>query len=125
MGKLYISAIVYTILDKSLNTDCGCDLIKAIIFFLIFIVGLASAYTPEQQTALNETALNGTALNETALNETALNETALNETALNETALNETAPKELMIIPVSTKLKNPFNAGSELSKFGKQKVYDL
>ena len=90
MGKLYISAIVYTILDKSLNMDCGCDIIKAIIFFLIFIVGLASAYTPEQQTALNET-----------------------------------APKELMIIPVSTKLKNPFNAGSELSKFGKQKVYDL
>jgi len=129
-GKIYISAIVYILIDKSLNTNCGCDIIKIIIFFLIFLIGLASAYTSEQQTALNETALNETALNETALNETALNETALNETALNETALNETAlnettPKELTIIPVSTKLKNPFNAGSDLSKFGKQQVYDL
>ena len=104
-GKIYISAIVYILIDKSLNTNCGCDIIKIIIFFLIFLIGLASAYTSEQQTALNET--------------------ALNETALNETALNETTPKELTIIPVSTKLKNPFNAGSDLSKFGKQQVYDL
>jgi multisubunit Na+/H+ antiporter MnhE subunit len=89
-GKLYISAIVYTLVDKSLNTNCGCDIIKTIMFFLIFLIGLASAYTSEQQTALNET-----------------------------------TPKELMIIPVSTKLKNPFKAGSDLSKFGKQQVYDL
>ena len=94
-GKIYISAIVYILIDKSLNTNCGCDIIKIIIFFLIFLIGLASAYTSEQQTALNET------------------------------ALNETTPKELTIIPVSTKLKNPFNAGSDLSKFGKQQVYDL
>ena len=133
----------------------GCDIIKAIIFFLIFLVGLASAYAAEQQTALNgttlnattlnatalnatalnetalnetalnKTALNETALNETALNETALNETALNETALNETALNETTPKELTIIPVSSQLKNPFKAGTELSKFGRKQVYNL
>jgi hypothetical protein len=90
--------------DRSLNTNCGCDIIKAIIFFLIFLVGLASAYTPVQ---------------------TALNATALNATALNEIAANETTPKELTIIPVSTKLKDPFNAGSELSKFGKKQVYDL
>jgi hypothetical protein len=40
-------------------------------------------------------------------------------------ALNETTPKELAIIPVSTKLKNPFKAGSDLSKFGKQQIYDI
>ena len=66
-----------------------------------------------------------TALNATALNATALNATALNEIAVNKTAANETTPKELTIIPVSTKLKDPFNAGSELSKFGKKQVYDL
>jgi len=113
----------------------GCDIIKAIIFFLIFLVGLASAYATEKQTALNgttlnattlnATTLNATALNETALNETALSETALNETALNETALNETTPKELTIIPVSSQLKNPFKAGTELSKFGRKQVYNL
>ena len=85
--------------------------IKVIIVFLIFLAGLASAYTPEQQ--------------QTALNETTLIKTALNETALNETAINGTDPRELTIIPVTNKLKNPFKADSDLSKFGKKQVYDL
>ena len=80
--------------------------IKVIIVFLIFLAGLASAYTPEQQ-------------------QTTLNKTALNETATNETATNGTDPRELTIIPVTNKLKNPFKADSDLSKFGKKQVYDL
>jgi hypothetical protein len=44
---------------------------------------------------------------------------------MNETVLNETTPKEYTIIPVSTKFKTPFKGYSELSKFGKQKVYDF
>ena len=88
----------------------GCDIIKAIIFFLIFLVGLASAYATEKQTALNGTTLNAT---------------KLNATVLNETALNETTPKELTIIPVSSQLKNPFKARTELSKFGRKQVYNL
>jgi hypothetical protein len=107
---------------------------KGIIFFLIFVAGLASAYTPEQQTILNETTLNETKLNATALNETKLNATALNEiklnaTALNETRLNkpplngtklnETTPK------ASDKFTNPFKAGSDLSKFRKKQVRDF
>ena len=93
-----------------------------IVITLIILAGLASAYTPNSEAALNKTVLNKT-MNETVLNKT-MNETVLNKT-MNETVLNETTPKEYAIIPVSTKFKTPFKGYSELSKFGKQKVYDL
>jgi len=102
-----------------------------IVITLIILAGLASAYTPNSEAALNKTVLNKT-MNETVLNKT-MNETVLNKTmnetvlnkTMNETVLNETTPKEYAIIPVSTKFKTPFKGYSELSKFGKQKVYDL
>jgi hypothetical protein len=98
-----------------------------IVIALILMAGLATAYTPDPEATLNETMLNETMPIAIELNET-INETmnkTTNETMLNETELNETTPKEYAIIPVSTKFKTPFKGYSELSKFGKQKVYNL
>jgi hypothetical protein len=46
--------IEYNRTCSKLNEHCGCDVTKCIIIIsLILLAGLASAYTPEQQTTLD------------------------------------------------------------------------
>jgi len=112
------------------------------IFILILLTGLVSAFDLENETdlnqsALNQSALNQSALNQSALNQSALNQSALNQSALNQSALNQSAQEWYEAIPESETdqnmtdqetvslwpaYKNPFKPGSDLSKFGKQQI---
>jgi hypothetical protein len=126
----------------SLNELCGCDVMKSIIIIsLILLAGLASAYTPEQQTALDGMNLSfklGIAYEKASQGQ---NVAAFNtlvdeynawirqhfgeDTSLLKSKLNE---KPIVISPPTTETKyltKPFNASSDLSKFGKQQVYSL
>lgn len=111
---------------------------------LILLAGFASAYTPEQQTTLDginlsfqlgidyEKAIRGQDVADynTLVDEynawirmyfgemTSLLKSKINGTAINETAIVMTPSEEE---PYST--KRPFNASSDLSKFGRQEVY--
>jgi hypothetical protein len=110
-----------------------------IIVSLILLAGLASAYTPEQQTALDgmnlsfqlgiayEKALQGQNVAEynTLVDEyNAWLQLHFGEnTSLLKSKINETA---IVITPSADEthlIKQPFNASSDLSKFGKQQVY--
>ena len=83
---------------------------------------------------MNETMPNKIVSNETTPNEIAPNETTPdriapnempNKIVSNETAPNEIAPNETTPSAGYTGLKDPFKPGSDLSKFGKQQVYDF
>jgi len=68
--------------------------------------------------------------NKVASNDTVPNKVASNDTVPNKVASNDTVPNKIVLDDTTpsagyTGLKNPFKAGSDLSKFGKQQVYDL
>jgi hypothetical protein len=134
--------------DESYRSNYGCDVIKRIIIIcLILLAGLASAYTPEQQTIIDgmhlsfqlgiahEKAIQGQNVTEfnTLVDEynawiqqhfgedTNLFMSKINGTIplAGSSGINETTP-----LAVTPGLKNPFSPSSDLSKFGKQQVYN-
>jgi hypothetical protein len=117
-----------------------CDIMKGIIVIaLILLAGLASAYTPEQQTTLDGMNLSfrlGMAYDRAILGQNVAEYNAIadeynawirqhfgEDTGLFRSKLNETPtlamPSEA---GVTYQLTNPFNASSDLSQFGKQQV---
>src|SRR5512138_1168058 len=112
-----------------------------IVISLLLLAGLASAYTPEQQTTLDGMNLSfglGMAYEKAIQGQNVAEYNALvdeynawirqhfgEDTSLLMSKLNEPA---VVITPLAARetqpLTRPFNASSELSKFGKQQVYD-
>jgi hypothetical protein len=74
---------------------------------------------------INEIIPNKIVSNETIPNKIVSNDTGPNKIVSNDTGPNKIAPNETTPSAGYTGLKNPFKAGSDLSKFGKQQVYDL
>ena len=79
---------------------------------------------------LSMSKINETMPNKIVSKDTVPNKVASNETVPNKVAPNETVPNKIVLDDTTpsagyTGLKNPFKAGSDLSKFGKQQVYDL
>jgi len=115
-----------------------------IVISLILLAGLASAYTPEQQTTLDgmnlsfkigvayEQAIQGQNISE--FNALADEYNAWIRQHIGEDArllklkMNEIAPSGPIVVTPSDSgtaylEENPFNASSDLSKFGKKNVY--
>jgi hypothetical protein len=110
-----------------------------IVISLILLAGLASAYTPEQQTTLDGMNLSfrlGIAYDRAIQGQNVAEYNALvdeynawirqhfgEDTSLLMSKLNE--PTTLGTTPVAgtQTVTRPFNASSDLSKFGKQQVY--
>jgi hypothetical protein len=124
--------------DGRLNEICGCDVIKGIIVVsLLLLAGLASAYTPEQQTTLDgmnlsyklgmayENALQGqnVAQYNTLVDEynTWIKQNFGEDAGLLKPKLTE--PTVATAGGIQTLTKQPFNASSALSTFGKQSTY--
>ena len=116
--------------------NCGCDAIKIIIIiFLILLAGLVSAYTPEQQTTIDGMRLSfqlGIAHEKASQgqNVTGFNTLVDEYNAWIRQHFGEDADLFMSKINVSTPsadsgLKTPFGANSDLSRFGKQQIYDL
>jgi len=133
-------------IDESLNADRGCDVMKAIfMIFLILLTGpaLASAYTPEQQTALEGMRLSfqlGAAYQEASqgLNVAEFNALAdeynkfvianfgedpnLLMSKMNGAAATPLYPAAMPQYLTGVSQRAPFNDTTDLSKFGKQEV---
>ena len=120
------------------------------IFTLILLTGLASAYDLGSETAIDGTGINQTGINQTDINQTDINQTDINQTGINQTDINQTGinqttdnsttsiaqewfeaaqvaetPQNVTDeerIPIWPAYKNPFKPGSDLSKFGKQQI---
>ncbi len=115
------------------------------IFTLILLTGLASAYDLGSETAIGGTEINQTGINQTDINQTGINQTGINQTGINQTEINQTTdnnttsieqewfeavpvaetPQNITdqeTIPIWPAYKNPFKPGSDLSKFGKQQI---
>jgi hypothetical protein len=128
--------IEYNRTCSKLNEHCGCDVTKCIIIIsLILLAGLASAYTPEQQTTLDGMNLSfklGIAYEKASQGQevTEFNNLVDEYNAWVRQHFGEDA-KLLMskineISPLAgyQNVRAPFNTSSDLSKFGKQMVYN-
>ncbi|OQB25583.1 MAG: hypothetical protein BWY13_00595 [Euryarchaeota archaeon ADurb.Bin190] len=82
------------------------------IFILILLTGLVSAFDLENETDLNQSALNQSALNQSA-------QEWYEAIPESETDQNMTDQETVSLWPA---YKNPFKPGSDLSKFGKQQI---
>ncbi len=60
------------------------------IFTLILLTGLASAYDLGSETAIGGTEINQTGINQTGINQTGINQTGINQTGINQTGINQT-----------------------------------
>ncbi len=117
---------------------------SAIVISLILLAGLASAYTPEQQTTLDGMNLSfkiGVAYEQAIQGQNISEFNALvdeynawirqhigEDARLLKLKINEIAPSEPIVVTPSDSgtaylEENPFNASSDLSKFGKKEVY--
>jgi len=129
--------------------NSGCDVMKSIIIIvLVLLAGLASAYTPEQQTTIDGMNLSfqlGIAYEKASQGQNVAEFNALVDTYnawirqlfgedvnLLKTKINYTPPMAVSPKPIDTQpaeatpgYKNVFEAGSELSKFGKKEVRDV
>jgi hypothetical protein len=110
-----------------------------IVISLILLAGLASAYTPEQQTMLDGINLSfrlGMAYEMASQGQNVAEYNALvdeynawirqhfgEEASLLVSKLNETTTVGTTSVAGNQTVTNPFNASSDLSKFGKQQVY--
>jgi hypothetical protein len=110
-----------------------------IVISLIFLAGLASAYTPEQQTTLDGMNLSfrlGMAYDKAILGQNVAEYNALvdeynawirqhfgEDASLLVPKLNESTTVGTTSVAGTQTVTNPFNASSDLSKFGKQQVY--
>jgi hypothetical protein len=106
---------------------------------LILLAGLASAYTPEQQTTLDGMNLSfrlGVAYEKAIMGQNVGEYNALvdeynawirqhfgEDASLLASKLNEPTTVGTTSVAGGTAVANPFNASSDLSKFGKQEVY--
>ncbi len=111
-----------------------------ILTSIILLAGLASAYTPEQQITLDGMNLSfqlGIAYDKAMQGQNATEYNALvdeynawirqnfgEDTGLFKSKLNESTAGTTSVVGTSA-VTNPFNASSELSRFGKQQVYRL
>jgi hypothetical protein len=113
---------------------------KIIVISLFLLAGLASAYTPEQQTMLDGMNLSfrlGVAYDKAIQGQNVVEYNALvdeyntwirphfgEDTNLLMSRMNEptTVPPSFAIVS-NTPMTKPFNTSSELSKFGKQQVF--
>jgi len=82
------------------------------IFILILLTGLVSAFDLEDETDLNQSALNQSALNQSA-------QEWYEAIPESKTDQNMTDQETVSLWPA---YKNPFKPGSDLSKFGKQQI---
>jgi hypothetical protein len=113
-----------------------------IVISLILLAGLASAYTPEQQTILDSMNLGfrlGMAYDKVTQGQNVTGYDALvdeynawvrqhfgEDANLLKSKINETSTTPIVVTPSDSGtayLERPFNASSDLSKFGKQTVY--
>ena len=110
-----------------------------IVISLILLAGLASAYTPEQQTTLDGMNLSfrlGMAYEKAIQGQNVAEYNALvdeynawirqhfgEDTNLLMSKLNEPTAVGTTTAAGTSAVTNPFNSSSELSKFGKQQVY--
>ncbi len=106
---------------------------------LILLAGLASAYTPEQQTILDGMNISfrlGIAYDKAMQGQNVAEYNALvdkynawiqqnfgEDTSLLKPKLNESAAAGTAPVVGTSAVTNPFNSSSELSKFGKRQVY--
>ncbi len=113
---------------------------KSIIVISLFLLaGLTSAYTPEQQITLDGMNLSfrlGVAYDKASQGQNVTEYNALvdeynawirqhfgEDASLLMSKLNESTSMGTTTVAGASTVANPFNASSELSKFGKQQVY--
>jgi len=112
-----------------------------IIISLLLLAGLASAYTPEQQTTLDGMNLSfrlGMAYEKASQGQNVAEFNALvdeynawirqhfgEDASLLMSKLNESTSMGTTTVVGTSTMRNPFNASSELSRFGKQQVYQF
>jgi hypothetical protein len=110
-----------------------------IVIFLILLAGLASAYTPEQQTMLDGMNLSfelGVAYDKASQGQNVAEYNTLvdeynawirqqfgEDASLFKSKLNEPTTMGTTSVVGTQTVTDPFNASSDLSKFGKQQVY--
>jgi hypothetical protein len=125
-------------LDKRhirLKLNNRCDIMKRIIVISLFLLaGLASAYTPEQQTLLDGMNLSfqlGIAYDKASQGQNVAEYNALvdqyNAWIRQHFGEDASLLKSELIEPTTagttSVMTSPFNASSDLSQFGKQQVY--
>jgi hypothetical protein len=129
-----INTVIAVIISDEIKNDHGCDILKKIIVIFIFLLaGLASAYTPEQQTTLEGLNLSfrlGIAYDKAIHGQNVAEYNALvdeynawiRQHFGEDASLLKSKWNEPTTAGTTSTVTSPFNASSELSKFGKQQV---